>query len=585
MRTKDPLITALVSTYNASRYILGCLESLLQQTIINDLEIIVIDSGSQEDETSIVESHQSDHPNIRLLRTEHETVYAAWNRGVRMARGQYLTNANTDDRLAPHALAAMAGALDAHPEAGLVYADSMLTQTENSSFQDAPISGCFHWPAFDRRLLFQVCYLGPQPMWRRNLHTTHGLFDPSFHSAGDYEFWLRISSSTRFLHVNEALGLYLERSASLEHQDSWRNRRETTLAKNRHWPEGWGPLPPAHPGFLRRHLVQEFRPTGHKSIKPTVSVIVPTRNRPEQLERAMASIAAQTFPDYEVIVVNDGGSDVTEVMAKAHHQQQTLRLITHPSSLGAAAARNSGIRMSRGEYIAYLDDDDIYYPRHLEILIRTARNTGACFLYSQSVHAQYSSHDGRRLWHRLHSDQPCELEAMLSMNRIPTLAVMHRRDCLDKTGYFDETLKTHEDWDLWIRMLQHVPAAYIAEPTCEFQTRSGPDALTLRHRQNFLETMHTVHSRYLHLAENRKRVRRHQQTVAQRLEAELFGPLKMLTPTLRRLNNVRRTLMSALGDALMPRLKVLAILLLPFLPQLRRRSAVSQTTKPNHPPQ
>jgi glycosyltransferase involved in cell wall biosynthesis len=318
--------------------------------------------------------------------------------------------------------------------------------------------------------------------------------------------------------------------------------------------------------------VQEFGPAGQTASKPTVSVIVPTRNRPALLTRALASIAEQTFADFEVIVVNDGGTDVTAVIAKAHLQGRPLRCITHPSSLGAAAARNSGIRMSRGDYIAYLDDDDIYYPNHLEVLIHTARNTGARFFYSQSVHAKYSPHDGRRLWHRLHSDKQWDLECMLSRNRIPTLAVMHQRNCLDTTGYFDETLRTHEDWDLWIRMMQHFPAVYVAEATCEFQTRSGPDALTVGHRQNFLETMRAVHSRYLHLAEDRARVQQQQQAVAQRLEAELFGPLKLLTPTLRWLNNARRTLMSGLGDEIMPRLKALAMQIAGFMPQPRRRS-------------
>ncbi len=584
MRTDDPLISVLISTYNASRYIQGCLDSLLQQTVIDELEIIIIDSGSQEDEANVVEGYQSRHPNIHYLRTEYETVYAAWNRGIRIARGKYITNANTDDRLAPHALASLAEALECHPEASLVYADCMVTDTGNASFQDAPITGCFHWPVFDRRLLFQVCFVGPQPMWRRTLHNEHGLFDPSFHSAGDYEFWLRICSSTQFLHINEVLGLYLKRSSSLEHQDSRRNRREAALARQRHWQATWGPLPPTHPGFLRRHRVQEIRPLGHGSDRPSISVIVPTKNRPAQLARALASIAEQTFHNYEVIVVNDGGVDVSDVIAKAHHRERPLRSITHPSSLGAAAARNSGIRMSRGEYIAYLDDDDIYYPRHLEALIHIAKNSGSRFLYSQSVHAQYSSRTGRRIWHRLYSNQHWNLDAMLSMNRIPTLAVMHRKDCLERTGYFDETLKTHEDWDLWIRMMHHFPAAYVAEPTCEFQTRSGPDALTVRHRQNFLDSMHKVHSRYLDLAKNREHVRQHQQAVAQRLESELFGALKILTPTLRRLNNTWRALISILGHTIMPRLKDLTIQLLGLIPQHRRGSANSEPNEPSQPP-
>src|ERR1035437_10187989 len=91
---------------------------------------------------------------------------------------------------------------------------------------------------------------------------------------------------------------------------------------------------------------------------PFVSVIVPTYNRPSLLDRALRSILGQTYRRFEILVVNDGGPDVTAVLDELQCGQ-ALRYFVHPSNQGIAAARNTGMREARGKYIAYLDDDDI----------------------------------------------------------------------------------------------------------------------------------------------------------------------------------------------------------------------------------
>jgi glycosyltransferase involved in cell wall biosynthesis len=119
-----PLVSALVSTYNSARFIDGCLADLEAQTIADQMEIIVVDSASEEGEGAIVNRWQERYPNILYTRTERrEPVYAAWNRAIRMARGTYLTNANTDDRHKANAFERMSRVLDMRPDVALVYAD------------------------------------------------------------------------------------------------------------------------------------------------------------------------------------------------------------------------------------------------------------------------------------------------------------------------------------------------------------------------------------------------------------------------------------------------------------------------------
>ena len=213
-------VTAIVSTYNSERFMRGCLEDLECQTIADRLEIVVVDSGSTENERDIVAEFQQRHDNIRYIRTERETVYAAWNRGVKAASGKYLTNANTDDRHRKDAFEIQEKMLDLHPEFALVYGDVYVTETPNETFDKNTLVGTIPYPTFDRQNLINGnCLIGPQPMWRASVHDEYGYFDENMITSGDYEFWTRISQTKDFYHISQFLGLYMERGDSVEHSN------------------------------------------------------------------------------------------------------------------------------------------------------------------------------------------------------------------------------------------------------------------------------------------------------------------------------------------------------------------------------
>jgi len=178
-RQKEIRVSAIVSTYNSERFIRGCLEDLLNQSLYQkgELEIIVVNSGSQEDEEAVVREFQKKYKNILYLYTQNrETVYAAWNKGIKAASGRYITNANTDDRRRQDALELMAGILDQNPGIGLAYADVIITKMENETFEKHTPAGYFRWLDFDREKLSLGCFIGPQPMWKKSLHDTYGYF-------------------------------------------------------------------------------------------------------------------------------------------------------------------------------------------------------------------------------------------------------------------------------------------------------------------------------------------------------------------------------------------------------------------------
>jgi GT2 family glycosyltransferase/glycosyltransferase involved in cell wall biosynthesis len=233
--SKEYLVSALVPTYNAGRFMRGLLKDLEAQTIADRLEIVIVDTGSPTNEKEIVEEFQKKYDNIVYLRTEHrESSHSAINRCIKAARGEYVTLACTDDRHKEDALERMVAVLESRPDVALVYGNSYITVFENETFDNFTPGGTYRWADFDSQLLLQGCFAGPQPMWRKSLHDKYGYLDETLESAGDWEFWLRLAERETFLHIDEFLGMYLYSPTSSEHKNPERSRKEAEEVKKRY---------------------------------------------------------------------------------------------------------------------------------------------------------------------------------------------------------------------------------------------------------------------------------------------------------------------------------------------------------------
>ena len=206
---KHPLITAIVSTYAAERFIAGCMHDLIAQTIFEEIEVLVIDSGSPEGESRICAEFARQHPQIKLVRTEREPLYVAWNRALQLASGKYITSANTDDRHSPRFMETLAERLEASSNVALVYADQFISLTANETFaecqqRDARLR---RWPDYSPTDLILRCITGSQPMWLKSLHAQFGVFDANYKNAAHYDMWLRFASDFEFFRIPETLGV------------------------------------------------------------------------------------------------------------------------------------------------------------------------------------------------------------------------------------------------------------------------------------------------------------------------------------------------------------------------------------------
>lgn len=231
-KVQDVKVTVLVASRCREVLLPGCLASLLSQTLPS-IEILLIHGPGGNDRDAAAPF--LDDLRLRCVPSTRPGLYAAWNTGIGQAQGHYLATLNSDDRLRPDALERMAAALDAHPEVCLVYGDSLLTTSPGETFQHNSSGGRrLVMPNFTSTSLLAGCHCGPHPMWRASVHAWAGAFDESFISAGDYDFWLRLSERAPMLHLPEPLGLYFDNPEGLSRVDRARADAERVRVMRRH---------------------------------------------------------------------------------------------------------------------------------------------------------------------------------------------------------------------------------------------------------------------------------------------------------------------------------------------------------------
>ncbi len=191
---------------------------------------------------------------------------------------------------------------------------------------------------------------------------------------------------------------------------------------------------------------------------PLVSVIIPTFNRAHFLKEALSSVMAQTYRPLEVIVVDDGSTDKTPQVVSGY----PVKYIKGPRR-GVAAARNRGIRASRGELIAFLDSDDLWLPEKVASQVRFFKeNPGALAVQTEEIWLR----KGRRVNPRRRHRKPSGhfFDRALELCLVSPSGIMLRREVFEEIGLFDEEFFVCEDYELWLRLLSRYPVFLIEKP-------------------------------------------------------------------------------------------------------------------------
>ncbi|KIC05964.1 glycosyltransferase [Morococcus cerebrosus] len=212
----------------------------------------------------------------------------------------------------------------------------------------------------------------------------------------------------------------------------------------------------------------------HQAQSPTVSVMIPYYNCKEYIVETIQSVLSQSHQNFEIIIVDDGSDPEHADYLKGFLADKPAIRYAVQNNQGVAAARNHAARLAGGKYFLFLDSDDLILPDYIEKCLTVLENNPDCKLV-YPLAEYFDAQEG--LWNLPDYDG---LESLLKGNRIPIIS-MHRAEDFVSLGGFDENLTTHEDWDLWIRLLSN-GGTVIRIPEVLFRYRKRRDGLSLINR-------------------------------------------------------------------------------------------------------
>lgn len=203
-----------------------------------------------------------------------------------------------------------------------------------------------------------------------------------------------------------------------------------------------------------------------------VSVIIPTYNYERFIVEAIRSVLSQTFSDFELFVVDDGSTDGTKDIVSTFKDPRITYI--YQNNRGLSSARNIGLESSSGEYIGFLDADDLWMPEKLDqqlSLFQTKPSVGL-------IYTGYTVIDEAGICIATRTAQPIDgdLVSQLILGNIVSGSIttsLIRRKCFDKVGLFDETLTSCEDWDMWLRIARISDFACLKHPLAKIRLHSN----------------------------------------------------------------------------------------------------------------
>ncbi|MGA2297763.1 MAG: glycosyltransferase, partial [FCB group bacterium] len=496
---KEPKVSIIIPCFNQGEFLSEAVQSVVQQSY-QDLELLIVNDGSPDNTSEVAKALTEKYPGkrIRLIEKKNGGLSDARNAGISAAKGKYILPLDADDKLHHDYLLETIPILDSHKDISIVYVDEQNFGLKSNTH----VKGVASVSELKKYNVHDYCTIYRKEVWEKN-----GGYSPAMFLGGeDWNFWLGAAKNGfKSYHHSKPLFFY-------------RNRENTMVAETLsliehvkshivfHHPELFTPeekiqaenIIKSMPDSIKAKFNKIYEKFPENKVlndiksfivaKPLVSVIIPTYNRPELLKNAINSVLSQTFQDFEIIVINDCGTDISNVIQSFNTYK--IKYVRHETNKGLAAARNTGIANSTGKYISYLDDDDLYYPEHLQTLVEFLENNDFQVAYTDSYNAKQIIKVGvlQTISRELVYSRDFNLAQLMVNNYIPVLCIMHEKKCLEKCGLFDEQLSSHEDWDLWIRMGLHFPFSHIKKVTCEFSSRDDGSTMSSGKRKDMYRT-------------------------------------------------------------------------------------------------
>lgn len=243
--------------------------------------------------------------------------------------------------------------------------------------------------------------------------------------------------------------------------------------------------------------------------QPLVSSVITAYNNERTIGEAIESLLLQSFHDFEIIVVNDGSGDRTEAIIKSY--VPSVRYLCQANG-GSAAARNAGVRTAHGKYIAFLDGDDVALPHRLEVQVAALESTPEVGLTYGNIYLMNACGGQLRLRRGEGRYRSGLVTRDLAVkNFVPFSTIMLRRDLLVEIGFFDESIRSSEDWDMLVRLSQRCEFLYSDQPLVKYRIVPGSKTSNIEEKERaykfvqakiFAENDFGADSRHLHRLSN-----------------------------------------------------------------------------------
>jgi len=446
---------------------------------INDYgEIIIVDDCSDDSTGEIGEQLASGI--VSYVRTPSRLGQPALarNYGAERARGINLLFIDADDRIEANFLDKLLKVME-EESAEIGYCDRQDFGGEKRLVKARPL---------DTSILPRANHLSYCSVMRREVWETTGGYRDNVPGMEDWDFWINAICVRGFkaAYLPEPLFCYRVGSGTMN-----------KLAQ-RNYRQNFAHIVLNNPSVYTQDEVLRAQSIVRASL-PLISVVIATKDRLGFLWRAIESVLAQDHPRVQLVVVNDGGMNVAEQCAAL--APQASHVFTQENR-GRGNARNLALTLCNGDYVAFLDDDDYWYPTHLSTLLRGIQASGKGLVYSTPVYVTEVALKSMYVVAGMSTPLTQEYDAALlkERNYIASNSFLVEKSLLDKAGRFDAELQTHEDWDLLIRIAKLTDFEYIKDVTCAVSWRhdgsSTSSSIGNDENLGFEATKKVIHERY-----------------------------------------------------------------------------------------
>jgi glycosyltransferase involved in cell wall biosynthesis len=317
--------TAIVSTFQSSEYLEGCIVNLLNQTVRP--EIVIIANEPDKQELEILEKYKNE---VVFEIVERESLYKSWNRAIKKATGEFIFNANTDDRHSKYYVETM---LNEIPDYDIVYADQYITAEVKPFEEIEDTTPTANYIKHNKSYVAFGCYFSSSPFWRKSLHNTYGYFREDFYSSGDWEMWCRLAE-TRIKKIDNILSAYYDNPKGIF------NNSETKYKEN-------------------EIIVKEYY---NKYFHLNISACMIVKNEENNIRKCLSTIKDLCK---EIIILDTGCSDNTVMFINEYIQKgYNIKLIRYSDYNvvedinSFSKARNECLSYATGDWVLSIDGDE-----------------------------------------------------------------------------------------------------------------------------------------------------------------------------------------------------------------------------------